>query len=105
MIVLPYEVTDESRNTETDLLSGDMAITLALPRPGTGDLTLVYNDEASARAGRALHRARSAFTLSDTENPSVGITYALGRGGVRLSIDEHTQDAWILVVSYREVDL
>lgn len=104
MIVLPYEVTDESRNIETDLLSGDMAITLVAPRPGTGDLTLLYPDEASARAGQALHRGRSAFTLVDTENPTANMTYALGRSGTRLAVDTETQDDWSLVVSYREVE-
>lgn len=104
MIVVPYEVNDESRNVETDLLSGDLAVTLSTPRPGTGELTLLYADEASARAGRALHRGRSLFQLTDTENPAAGIVYALGRNGTRLSVDPDTQDDWTLVVSYREVE-
>ena len=105
MIVLPYEITDESRNIETDLLNGDMAITLVAPRPATGQLTLLYATEADARAGRALHRATSAFSLLDTDHPGVAMTYVLARGGQRLSIDDRTQQTWKLVIAYREVEL
>ncbi|GAA5205870.1 hypothetical protein [Microbacterium kyungheense] len=105
MFALPYEIVDESRNVETDLIGGGMAITLVPPRPAAGELTLIYATETDARAARQLHRARSAFTLDDTENPAAGMTYAIGRGGVRLALDEATQDAWVLTVSFREVEL
>lgn len=105
MIQLPYQITDESRNIEDDLLNGDMAIALIAPRPGTGELTLLYDNETDARAGRSLHRVASAFALVDTDNPAANITYVLGPRGQTLSIDEDTQEMWALVVSYREVDL
>lgn len=102
---LPDDVIDESRNVEHDLLNGDMAITLVAPRPGMGEMTLVYPDEASARAGRALHRAADHFELVDTENTARNTTYVLGQGGTRLSLDPETKRFWFLNVSYREIDL
>lgn len=104
-VLLPIDVVDESRNVETDLLSGDMAITLIPPRPGTGELVLLYADEAAGRAGRALHRVASAFSLADTVNADRNITYVLAPGGQRLALDPETRRRWLLTVSYREVEL
>ena len=78
-------------------------MTLIAPRPATGELTFVYLEEAAARAGRELHRAASAFTVTDTEHPTFGMTYILGTGGTRLEQSPETQKAWKLVVSFREV--
>jgi hypothetical protein len=104
-LLLPDDVTDESRNIETDLLDGSMAVTLIAPRPGTGTMTLVYPDETAARAGRALHRARDYFTLVDTDNDARGMTYALAQGGTRLGRHSSDPDLWVLAVNYRELDL
>ena len=103
-ILLPDDVIDESRNIEHDLLSGDMAITLIPPRPGTGDMTLVYDDETAARAARGLHRVADSFLLVGTENTARNSTYVVGSGGTRLGRDR-TSEYWQLVASYREVDL
>lgn len=103
--VIPYSIADESRNIETDLLSGDMAFTLNTPRRGTGELTFLYDNETDARAGRELHRVASAFTVADTERPGIDTTYVLAGGGQRLTLDEETLTVWTLVVSFREAGL
>lgn len=104
-IRLPDDVTDESRNIEHDLLNGDMAITLIPPRPGSGEMTLVYETESDARAARALHRAADHFALVDTDNADRDTTYVLGQGGTRLALDPETKVYWFLFVSYREIEL
>lgn len=102
-IVLPYSLTDESRNIETDLLSGDLAITVYTPRPTSGELQFLFATETAARAARDLHRVASIFSVADTTNPTADMTYALGSGGQTL--EKHPAKEWTLRVSYREVIL
>lgn len=102
-VTLPDDVVDESRNIEQDLIGGDLVVTLIEPRPASGEMTLVYPDEATARAARALHRAADEFSLVDSENPLRNSTYVIGQGGVRLGRHPQLTERWLLVVSYREV--
>lgn len=103
-LILPYELTDESRNVETDLLNGDLAITLVAPRSASVQLTYFFADEADARAARDLHRAASTFSVNDSSMPSLNMDYALGSGGQVLAIDSRGTGQWTLQVSIREVE-
>lgn len=103
-LLLPYAISDESRNIESDLLNGDLAITLVSPRPASVTLKFLFASEADARAARALHRAASTFTVADSTMPSLDMEYALGTGGQTLAIDDRGTGDWTLDVSIREVE-
>lgn len=102
-LVLGYETTRESRNVVHDLIGGGIAVALIAPRPRSGELRLFYPVEADAWAALALHAEETTFALTDTDRPAVGMTYAVGDGGVRLGLDETTRNHWVVTVSYQEV--
>jgi len=101
-ILSPYETSWTSRNIVHDLVGGDIAVSLVKPRPRSGELALLYDNETDARAAADLHTQETTFTLTETDPASVSMTYAVD-GQVRCALDESTLSAWIVSVGYQEV--
>jgi hypothetical protein len=100
-ITLPYETAHTSRSVVHDLLGGGLAVSLVAPRPRSGELALLYVDEATANACRLLHLEESTFTLVESSRATVNMTYVVnGDLRVRLDMDGH---AWVVTVGYQEV--
>jgi len=104
LLVLGYETTRTSRNIVYDLLDGGIGIVLGSPRPRSGTLELLFDDETSAFAALTLHEQETTFSLADEDRPSVDMTYVLGEGDLSLTLDSDTRTAWVLAVPYQEVD-
>jgi hypothetical protein len=101
-ILSPWETQYEARNVIHDLIGGDVAVSLVAPRPRNGSMDLLYATESDAFAAIALHREETTFTLTDTDRPSVSMSYVTdGNLGIRL--DESTLSAWIVSVGYQEL--
>ena len=104
LLVLGYYSTRLSRNIVHDLISGGIAVTLVEPRPRSGDLRLFFADEAEAFACLALHGQETTFTITDTDRPSVNMTYVVDNR-LEIGLDEETRDHWVVTVGYQEVEL
>ncbi|WP_457100312.1 hypothetical protein [Microbacterium sp. P5_E9] len=102
-VLSPYETLWTSRNIIHDLVGGDIAVSLVAPRPRSGVLELLYPDEPSAFQCAALHEARSAFTLVETDRPSVSMTYVVD-GDVTLRLDEDTLELFIVSIGFQAVN-
>jgi hypothetical protein len=101
-VLSPYETTRNSRNIVHDLVGGGIAVSLVAPRPRSGTLQLLYDDEVDANAALTLHAEETTFTLSETSVPSVSMQYVV-EGDVRLALEDSTLLVWILNVGYQEV--
>jgi hypothetical protein len=100
-VTVPYETQWESRNVVHDLIGGDIAVSIVPPRPRSGALELLYLSEGEAFACAALHREPTAFVLTETDRPLIGMTYILTDSArVTLGTDVH---AWIVTIGYQEV--
>jgi hypothetical protein len=100
-VLSPYEATNRSRNVIHDLIGGGIAVSIVAPNPRSGVLELLYPTEAEAEAARQLHLLETGFTLTDTETPSIGMTYVVD-GEVSIRLDEDTLTQWILAVGFQE---
>ncbi|WP_433586364.1 hypothetical protein [Microbacterium hydrocarbonoxydans] len=103
-LVLGYKTSRQSQNIVHDIIGGGIAVTLIRPRPRAGTLELFYLTEAAAFDALAKHARESTFTLTDTERPSVNMTYAT-EGAIDLALDDQGRKRWIVSVGYQEVEL
>lgn len=103
-LVLGYQTARESQNIVHDLIGGGIAVTMIRPRPRSGTLELFFLTEADGFAALTSHGAETTFTLSDSDRPSVGMTYVTD-GAIDLELDEATRTRWVLRVGYQEVEL
>lgn len=103
-LVLGYETSRESQNTVHDIIGGGIAVTLVRPRPRSGTLELFFLTEGDAFDAMTKHSLESSFTLSDTDRPSVNMTYVVS-GALDLRLDEATRTRWVLSVGYQEVEV
>jgi hypothetical protein len=101
-VLVPHAVDRESRNVIHDLIGGGVAVSLVAPRPRAGELGLLYADEMLANACAQLHTAETTFTLTETDRPTVSMTYVVD-GTITIALDEDTQDDWIVTIGYQEV--
>lgn len=100
-LILGYETRDEGRTIVHDLIGGGLAVVLVDPRPRSGTLQLFYPEELGAWDARTLLRAKSTFTLVDTDRPVVGMTFVVT--DLTLTLDEKTRQRWVLAVQYQEI--
>lgn len=103
VVIDGYETSRESRNVVHDLIGGGIAVTLILPRPRSGELTLRYTSETQAWGALALLSNESAYTLTDSDRPGIGMTFVVN-GDVALSLDEDTRDTWTVQVPFQEIN-
>lgn len=68
----------------------------------SGTLIFLFTDEAAAWAALALHKLAAPITLTDTDRPRHGMTYAV-QDQIALELDPETLENWILTVPYQEV--
>lgn len=95
-----FNAQNEGRTIVHRIIGGGIALALIAPDPATGTLALVYTSEALAEAGRQLHLRRSTYTMTNTDVPTVGMTYAVTGVGRVLTADV---GKWQVDVSFQEV--
>lgn len=104
VLVVGYRTERQSRNVVHNLIGGDIAVTLVDPRPRSGELVLLYDNETDAWAGYNLHGAAAVFTLASDEVASVDMAYVID-GTVAIALDDQSQAVWLVTVGYQEVSL
>lgn len=102
VVIDGYETARESRNVIHDLIGGGIAVSLILPRPRSGELILRYTDEVQAWGALSVLSHESAYALTDSDRPGVGMTFVVD-GDVQLSLDDDTRDTWTVTVPYQEI--
>lgn len=100
--VTGYAATRASRNVIHDTIDGGLAVVLVSPRPRSGTLELLYDDEAAAFAALNMHALETTFSLSSTERGAVGMTYVLA-GDLTIELEGQTRHLWLVRVAYQEV--
>lgn len=94
----------ESGNVVHRLLApGTIAVTLVGDIPRSGNLTLLYADDAEAEAARLLFGRASAFTLTDSERPVVNMTF-VRQGVLTPAIHDEVRDVWEFTVGFQEIE-
>lgn len=102
VLILGYETSIESQNIVHQIIGGGTAHTLIRPNARNGSLELFFTDEASAFDAFNLHKLEATFTVTDTDRPSVNMTYVVdGSVDLRLTDD---RKRWVVTVGYQEVD-
>lgn len=101
-VLSPYETRWAGRNVIHQLTGGGIAVSLVTPLPRAGTLELLYQSEAAAYACAELHKAETAFTLTETDRPAVSMTYVVA-GGVTVALDPDTLTVFIVTIDYQEV--
>lgn len=102
LLVDGWTESAEGRNIINPVMGGGVDITLQPASKRNGTFTLVYPDEASAVAAFQMHRQAAVLTLSDSDRPSVGMSYVLA-GSLSRSLDDESRDFWLVTVEYQEV--
>lgn len=100
-VLSPYSTANRSRSVIHSLIGGGIAVSLVAPDPRSGDLALLYETEADAQAAAQLHLLPTGFTLTDTESPSVSMTYVVD-GDVSVELDQDTLTLWVVTVGFQE---
>lgn len=58
----------------------------------------------ASAAAETLHASGRKFTLTDTDEPSVAMSYVVQQGGrIVRELDPQTQSVWLLTVDFQEV--
>lgn len=91
-----------SANIVSDLLNGEIAVTLLGDKLRTGTLHLVYDDDALASAARVLLGRATWFTLTAPERPAVALTF-VREGTLGVALHDEVRDVWVFDVGFQEV--
>jgi hypothetical protein len=102
LLVLGYETARQSQSIFHDILGGGQDVTLRPASLRSGTLRLLLATEAEAVAAETAHAAGKVLRLTDTDRPSVSMSYVLDGSLVR-RLDDGTRKLWTLDVGYREV--
>ncbi|TDW50999.1 carbohydrate binding protein [Curtobacterium sp. PhB42] len=102
LLVDGWTESAESRNIINPVLGGGVDVTPQAASKRSGSFVLVYQDEADAVAAFDMHRMATTFVLTDTDRPSVGMTYVLS-GTVERTLDDESRDFWLVTVNYQEI--
>lgn len=97
-----FEGTSESGNIVSELLNGELAVTLYGDRERTGSLKLVYTDDTAAEAARALLARPTSFVLTTPERPVIGFTFVRA-GSITTALHDAVRAVWTFSVGFQEV--
>lgn len=101
-IVDGFEAEAASGNIVSELLNGETAVTLLGDRPRTGNLKLVYDDDTTAEAARALLARPTSFVLTTPERPVIGFTF-VRVGSITTALHNEARAVWEFSVGFHEV--
>jgi hypothetical protein len=102
-VLFPYEPKLASRNVMHELIGGGIAVSLVAPNPRSGDLSLLYDDAATAWAAIELHKQATTFTLTDLESPWMSMVYFVA-GDLSPAPERETRgERWLVTITYQEV--
>jgi hypothetical protein len=90
------------QNIVNPIIGGGVDVTLQAASLRQGSFELVYQDEDEAAFAFAMHQRPSTFTITDSERPSIAMTYVVD-GRISRTLDDETRDYWLVRVEYQEV--
>lgn len=91
------------RNVVRDLVgTEEPAVDLRTAEKRSGQLVLLFDNQAAAVAAEALHARAAKLTLTEPLWPAGGMTYVVD-GDIALELDTDTQTVYLLTVDFREV--
>ena len=96
------DASSESLNIETQLLSGEIAVTLVGDADQAGTLAFVFTDDTSVTAARAILRRPTSFSLEVPDRPALNMTFVRS-GSLSPVIHDAAKDVWQVSVGFREV--
>lgn len=104
LMSLSHESESKSGNIVHELLDGNISISFRPLRPSKGTHEFLFSTEAEANAAKILHSKTGTFVLSDTDLPTMSMSYVIAAGGkVVRKLDKDTRKRWIVSVDYQEV--
>ena len=97
-----FEAEANSNNIVSDLLNGEIAVTLLGDRPRTGTLELVYADDTETEAARAILARPTSFVLTVPERPVIGFAFVRA-GRISTALHDEARAVWVFSVGFQEV--
>ncbi|WIA98027.1 hypothetical protein [Curtobacterium sp. MCBA15_004] len=103
LLVNGWEEEADSLNVVNAVIGGGFDVTLrdASLRKGAFELVYPVDDEAAAAAAFAMHRRPTTLTISDSDRPSIAMTYVVN-GRISRTLDPDRM-YWLIRVEYQEV--
>ena len=103
VLTLGYASNRDSRNVFHDVIGrADQDVTLYPAGLRSGTLTFLFDNETDALTCENLHSAAAVFTITDTDRPSIAMTYAV-KGKIPRTLDDGTREMWTVAVDFQEV--
>lgn len=97
-----FEADAQSGNVISELLNGEIAVTLYGDRDRTGKLKLVYDDDTAAEAARALLARPTWFVLTVPERPVIAFAFVRA-GAITTALHDEVRNLWTFSVGFQEV--
>lgn len=100
-----YEADREARNIVHDIVNrSDPDVTFRAPGLRRGAFKCVFANQLDAVAAFGALSIPQAFTVADTDVPSIGMTFVVPDGqNIRIALDNTTRRTWIITVPFAEV--
>lgn len=93
-IVHGYDTSARSGNIVHELIApGVIAITLVGDLPASGTLRFIFDNDSAATNARAVLARPTAFTLEDSDRPSINMTFVRD-GSLSATIHDEVRDVW-----------
>lgn len=102
LLVDGFAADTKSANVISELLNGDLAVTLLGDLPRTGSLQLLFNDDTAAEAARALLARPTWFVFDAPERPAAGLVFVRD-GTISTALHDDVRDLWVFEVGFQEV--
>lgn len=100
-----YEAERQARNVVHEIINRSAPdVTLRAPGLRRGSLKCVFAAQLDAVAAFGNLSIPQVFTITDTDVPSLGMTFVVPDGEViRIALDDQTRHTWIVTLPFAEV--
>lgn len=97
-----FESDTTSANVISELLNGDLAVTVLGDYARAGDLRLVFDDDTAAEHARELLARPTWFQFSAPERPALGFAFVRA-GKLTAALHDQLRNLWFFDVGFQEV--
>jgi hypothetical protein len=100
--VVAWAPATESGNIVHHLIDGTIAVSIVGEAPRSGELRMIFDDDADADAARTFLSRRTSFALADTDRPSIDMEF-IRQGQMSTVINDEARQVWEFSVGFQEV--
>jgi hypothetical protein len=105
-LITGWTELSESGTEVTQLIGGDVAVTVVTPLTRAGTMTVLYSTSAAAATAYAYFRnalTALGLALASTDDSTVNITKFVIVGPITKALDDETRKAWTIEFAWQEL--